>query len=220
MRESTVMAETEMGSDLSGRQSERQLLRELVYRVNHQLAAAIGLVSAAVERSKSCAAPINITESLSHVKSQLESFARIQQLLQVPDFRTQIDGLGYLRQLCPVLRQVYVHSRPIDLVLVEHSLPIDSELCWRLGIIVNELVMSAATHAFGDGPGHIRISVTAAHGAIRCQVDDNRLSSTSVDAPAGLPIVEALTRELSGHFKQRFSDRGCLSTVVLPESLG
>lgn len=194
--------------------SERLLLDELSHRVNNQLSAAIGLVSVAVVRTRSD----DVVDHLLRIKCQLENFARVQQLLQVPHFRTRVDGLAYLRQLCPALHGLHLESRAVELVLREHALSIDSEECWTLGLILAELVTNASKHAFRERPGRVLIDVVRSDSLVRCRVEDNGLCAAPPRGAHGLQIIDALTRKLGGIFQQDFAPHGCTSTLWFPKA--
>jgi two-component sensor histidine kinase len=77
----------------------------------------------------------------------------------MPEHSTQIDAASYLRQLCQAISLSKLECRGIRLVLAAQSLRMDSEACWRLGMVVSELVTNAARHAFGEGGGEIRVEL-------------------------------------------------------------
>ena len=53
------------------------------------------------------------------------------------------------------------------LVIAADTLPLESDRCWQLGLIVHELVTNAARHAcFENGDGEIRVELRRS-GAVR-----------------------------------------------------
>jgi two-component sensor histidine kinase len=61
----------------------------------------------------------------------------------------------------------------LELRLVERTFQMNSERCWRLGLIVSELVTNAECHAFRNGGGLIRVELLPSLSFIECRVTDN-----------------------------------------------
>ncbi len=104
----------------------------------------------------------------------------------------------------------------INLVLTVSPLRMPSERCWRLGMMVYELVTNAARHAFGNGKGEIRVELSRAGKLVECRVVDNGSASTSVRRGRGLRIVDELVKGLDGRLDQRFGPRGSFSILTFP----
>jgi two-component sensor histidine kinase len=196
--------------------SERLLLNEFTHRVNNELAAAIGIVSTAIAR----AASEEARHALTRVLHCLENFARVHHLLRVPDVRTDVDACAYLRVLCGAIRASWLEENRIEVLLIERPLTIDSEQCWRLGIIVSELISNAVRHAFGSGRGRITVYARREDSAVRCSVSDNGMGMRSNPHGTGLRIVDALLRDLCGHIEQQVGGEGAAFTVVFPVAPG
>jgi two-component sensor histidine kinase len=156
----------------------RLVLEELTHRVEGEFAAAI--------RTLSTAAALAHTEdarnALGAVQCRLENFARIHSALRVPEFRTRIDGCRYLHQLCTAISVSRLQFRGIELELRARPFQIDSEQCWRLGMIVSELVGSAARCSFVSVPGGIWVRAGCRGALIFCRVEDNAIAED--DAPS------------------------------------
>jgi two-component sensor histidine kinase len=192
--------------------SERLLLNELMHRMNNELAIAIGMLSLAALRTK----VRDARDALVRVESCLKNFARVNQALQIPHTRTLVDGGAYLLRLCQAISLSRLEPLGIELAFVERPLSLDSEQCWRLGMIVSELITNAVNHAFRKGPGRIRVEALCADSAIRCRVEDNGTGALPIQRGRGLDIIEALLQELSGHLDQHFSVNGSVSTILFP----
>lgn len=192
--------------------TERLLLDELTHRINNEFSAAIGVLSLAAARARTGEA----REVLRETQHRLENFARVQRLLRPPQLRTRVDGCAYLRQLCEALSQSKLRTQDIELQLVERKLPMDSEQCWLLGMIVSELVANSTKHAFAAGPGQIRVEISRVESFVQCQVRDNGTAARPMGAGGGLRIVEALVQALGGGADHDFSVSGSTFTVVFP----
>jgi two-component sensor histidine kinase len=191
--------------------SERLLLSELAHRFTNELTIAVGLIDLASLRAKTRDA----RQALQTVRESLAGFARVHQALQPPGLRSRMDVRPYLRRLCDAIRAAKLQQRGIDLQYIDQTLLIDSEKCWKVGMIVFELVTNSAKHAFQEAGGTIKVEVSCLGETVRCRVEDDGSSSSPSIAPGtGLSIVNALARELGGNFHQRISSRGSVSTVT------
>jgi two-component sensor histidine kinase len=191
---------------------EGLLLQEITHRVKNEFASAIATVSLAAARSKNDEVKI----TLGRVLDCLENYALVHRALQIPADDVPIDALAYLRQLCRSISRSKLSSQGIELVLIEHPLDLRSGQCWRLGMIVSELVTNAARHAFGGAGGTIKIELLAADGYARCRVVDNGTASGTVRPARGLRIVAALAKALNGKVEQQVGAHGTVSLVSFP----
>jgi two-component sensor histidine kinase len=189
----------------------RLLIQELTHRVGREFSAAISTLSNAAAHARSDEA----LSTLVAVKTRLENFARVHQALQAPEFRTNVDGCEYLQQLCAAISLSRLECRGIELQVLDGVCPIDSEQCWRLGIIVAELVAIAARRAFVTSPGRISVEISRRGALIGCRVEDNG-SARGDESDRDTRFVDALARELHGAFKQHHRGDGCVATVIFP----
>ena len=125
------------------------LLRELNHRINSGLASAINLVSAAAVRVEGPEAK----RALSDVVELLHGHADVQQALAMPKGKALIDAATYIRMMGCAMRRSLLDRMNIRLVLATESLPLQSERCRWLGLIVHGLVTNAPKHACLS-PGH------------------------------------------------------------------
>ena len=123
---------------------EHVLLHELNHRINNEFAAAIGNVTVAAARSGN----EEVKAALTGVAELLHRYADVHRFLQMPDHDTPVDTAAYLRQLCLAISRSRLDAREISLVLSAQPLRLQAERCWRLGMIVHELISNAARHAF------------------------------------------------------------------------
>jgi two-component sensor histidine kinase len=179
---------------------ERVLLRELNHRINNEFAAAISTVSVAAARSDDQVAKTALTG----VRDLLQHYADVHRALQTPDHDTPVDAATYLRQLCVSISRSKLEDREIKLVLSAHPLQLPAERCWRLGMILYELIINAARHAFEGGGGEIRVAVWVDGAFVKCSVQDNGSAAPNIHPGPGLQIVDALSEALGGRFKQTF----------------
>jgi two-component sensor histidine kinase len=85
------------------------------------------------------------------------------------------------------------------LVVSAHTLPLESQRCWRLTLAVYELVTNAVRHACCDGrEAEIRIELLRAGSWVNCRVTDNGSRLGRIKPGRGLWIVSGLVGGLGG----------------------
>jgi two-component sensor histidine kinase len=192
---------------------ERVLLHELIHRINNEFSALIGAVS------RTAAGSVNheVKVALAHIIELLSHHAELHRALQMPENNAHIDASDYLENLCLSISRSKLVGIRIDLVLTASPLRLPPEQCWRLGMIVYELVTNAARHAFRNGNGEIRVELSRAGSFVECRVVDNGAAAPAkIQRGRGLSIVDELVKGLDGRLEQRFGQSGSLSILSLP----
>src|SRR5258706_5907700 len=121
-----------------------------------------------------------------------------------------------LRQLCQSISRSRLDCRGIELQFVGRPLEMNSERCWRLSMIISELITNAARHAFGDGGGKIRVKLSRCGPFIKCRVADDGTAPEKIRPGRGFAIVEGLIASLEGTINQHFGPGGAVSDVIFP----
>jgi two-component sensor histidine kinase len=191
---------------------EHILLHELIHRINNEFSSLIGSVSRTAARSVNH----DVKVALAHIIELLSHYAELHRALQMPENDTHIDAASYLENLCLSISRSKLDGLKIGLVLTASPLRLPTERCWRLGMIVFELVTNAARHAFGNGNGQVRVELSRAGKLVECRVVDNGSAPTSVRRGRGLKIVDELVKGLDGRLDQRFGPRGSFSILTFP----
>jgi two-component sensor histidine kinase len=189
---------------------ERLLINELTHRINNEFASAISLVSLAAVGSSNREVKVALTS----VVELLHHYADVYRALQMPEHRTRIDVAAYLEQLCLSISRSKLDFVKINLLLAAVPLSMQSDRCWRLGMIVYELITNAARHAFDGRKGEIRVELSRSGHFVECSVLDNGSAPANVRPGHGLKIVEKLVEGLDGRFEQQFGPQGSTSTIV------
>jgi len=148
---------------------EGLLLHELNHRGNNEFAGAISVVPL----KPACAGNKEVKSALSEIVEVLHPYADVHRALQMAECDAVLDATTYLRELCRSISQSYLDHRKIKLVLSTEPLRLKAGRCWRLGMIVNELIIISARHAFSDGDGEIRVELLRASALVECSVADN-----------------------------------------------
>lgn len=192
---------------------EQMLLLELNHRVNNEFAAAINVVSVAATRSGSQ----EVKAALKTVTELLHHFANVHHALQTPEHvDTVLDAEAYLCRLCLSISRSYLDNKNIKLVLAIQPLLLPADMSWRLGMIVYELIINGARHAFGSRGGEIHVAVWRDARFVNCSVENSGSNVMKIQPGRGLKIVYALSNSLGGQFKQTFGPHGSISLLVFP----
>jgi two-component sensor histidine kinase len=192
---------------------EQILLHELTHRVNNEFATAISIVSLAATASSND----KVKGALSRVADLLHRFADVHRALQMPNEDTMVDAAAYLCQLCFSISRSRLDAGEIRLVLSVQPLRLQAQRCWRLGMIVHELISNAARHAFANRGGEIRVAVWQDGALVKCSVQDSGSVTANIQPGQGLKIVDGLSRALGGRLRQTFGAQGSTSLLVFPD---
>ena len=163
-------------------------------------------------RSADSGAKLALAEVLMH----LHQYARLHRVLQMPPENRLIDAAGYLRGLCRAMSGAKLERSQIKLVFIEHPLELHSLQCWRLGMIVSELITNSYRHAFGEHGGTIRVELKRRGSRAECRVADDGGSSDRVRSGRGLNIVRQLVAALGGEIDLAFGKEGAVALVSFP----
>ena len=173
------------------------------------------VISIAVARSTNDEAKAALTS----VGDLLRNYARVHSALRMPEHATCIDAAAYLGQLCLAISRSKLDRKDIELIFVERPLIVSSECCWRLGMIVSELVTNAIRHAFREHGGVIMVELIPSSSFVECRVTDTGTSEVDIRPGHGLRIVEALARGLDGKIDHHFGPRGATAVLSFPYAL-
>ncbi|HEX3863674.1 MAG TPA: sensor histidine kinase [Stellaceae bacterium] len=201
-----------LGEGCEDHPGELLLLREMAHRINNELTSTISVVTCTALRSTNREVKVALSEVIEH----LHDHARVYRALQIPTADRWIDAGGYLRELCQSISRARLRHRGIELVLIDNPLQLSASQCWRLGLIVAELITNASRHAFANGGGVIRIELKR-HGCFaECRVTDDGVGPEKIRPGQGLGIMRQLAEGLDGKFEQCFGKRGAVATVSFP----
>ena len=188
------------------------LMRELSHRINNEFTSAIGVISFAAARPSSS----EVKAALNDVSERLHHYADVHRTLQMPEYHTRVDASSYLRKPCNSISRSKLESHNIRLVLVTRPISIRSDQCWRLGMIVYELITNTARHAFNGTKGEIWVELWRAGAIVECRVSDNGTALREIRRGRGLYLVQELAKRLGGRLEQSFGPQGSNSLVVFP----
>src|SRR3954447_424224 len=146
------------------------LLRELNHRVNNELTSTICTISAKAVNSDDVA----VKAALLDVVDLLYDYADVRKALRMPDPGHLTDAASYLQHLCFSITKYRLDRLGIRLLCSVDDLWLEGERCWKLGLIVSELLTNVARHAqFGARHSELRVEVMLAGKVVKCRVSDN-----------------------------------------------
>jgi two-component sensor histidine kinase len=189
------------------------LMRELTHRVANDWASAIATLTIAAKRTDNP----QVKSLLGDVAGKFHGHVELFRALQVPERDTTIDAAEYLGRLCHSISRSKLDSLKIGLTFAADPLPIKAEYCWRLGMIVVELVTNSARHAFhGEDGALIRVDLSWRGPLAVCRVSDNGSGHAGARPGAGRNIVQELAKSIGGLLDQDFGSHGSTSILQFP----
>ena len=189
------------------------LLLEQHHRTNNEFGSAIELVAMAAVRSDSA----EVKATLGDIVQLLQDYAEVHRALATPDRDVLIDAAEYLQRLGFALSRSRLNRMQIRVVIAADPLPLKSDRCRRLGLMVHELITNAARHAcFGGRDGQIRVELRRAGPSAKCIVSDNGSSVAGLKPGRGLKIVNDLVKALTGRLQHRLGVEGTSAALVFP----
>jgi two-component sensor histidine kinase len=192
---------------------ESLLLRELNHRINNELTCAICTVAANAMESDNVA----VKAALLDVVELLHQCADVHRALHMPDRERLTDVAKYLQQLCFSMTKYRLERLAMRVLFSADDLRLEGERCWKLGLIVSELLTNVARHAqFGAGPPELRVELMLAGNVVKCRVADNGSTSEPFRRGGGLAIVGELAGSLGGRVHTSCSAEGSSFLITFP----
>ena len=188
------------------------LVEALNHRVVNEYAEAILCLSTAARRSDDPLAQ----ESLAHAAGRLMAHAEAHRALRPPAKGSQVNLADYVGQLCASLSRAALADSCVRLTLKVEDVWLEAERCWRIGLILAELVRNAARHGLRGGAGSISIRIRARRGVISCLVCDDGRVCGEPRAGRGRDLVQSLAAELGGAVDWRFTPVGTMVGFEAP----
>jgi two-component sensor histidine kinase len=172
---------------------------------------------AAVSRAARSVTEREGRNALSEVASLLRAGAAAHAALRPPTVNSKQRLDTELERVCHALSQSYLVPRAIEHTLCSEPVTMSARKCWRVCLVVAELVRNAARHAFVDtGGGRIKVDVRVAGGALQCMVSDDGRASETVVPGRGSAILDGLAGDLGGAIIRRYGPHGSTIALVFP----
>ncbi len=181
---------------------EREILiKEIHHRVKNNLQVISSLLN--LQRRL---VPEDLAAVLEDMQARVASIALFHEKLYRSDDLARVEIGDYLRELAALLLQQYRRgAQELSLTVEAENLEWGVETAIPCGLIANELITNALTHAFPQGRrGAIRVEVHRANGSAELSVADDGIGlppelDISTTQTLGLQVVCALARQLHGN---------------------
>ncbi len=189
------------------------LLRELNHRIKNELTSAICVVSAKAMRSES----VTVKAALFDVVELLHQCADVHRALQMPDQNRLTDAARYLQQLCFAVTKYHMDSLAVRVLFSADELRLEGQRCWKLGLIVSELLTNVARHAKFDGKQpELQVKLVLAGKFVSCKVSDNGAAPEPVRRGRGLTIISELAGSLGSRIHTSCGAEGYSFLLTFP----
>jgi two-component sensor histidine kinase len=189
------------------------LLRELNHRINNELTCAICSVSVKAMRSDSVA----VKAALLDVVDLLHQCADVHRALHLPDQGRLTDATKYLQRVCFSITRYRMDRLAIPVLFSADDLRLEAERCWKLGLIVSELLTNVARHAQFDARNpELRVELMLVGNVVRCRVADNGSAPEHIRYGRGLTIVAELAGGLGGRVHTSCAAEGSSFLLTFP----
>jgi two-component sensor histidine kinase len=192
---------------------ESLLFRELNHRIKNELASAIYTVSAKAMHSDNVA----VKAALLDVVDLLHQCADVHRAQRMPDQGRLTDAAKYLQQLCLSMTKYRLNRMAIRFLFSTDDLRLEGARCWKLGLIVSELLTNVARHAqFDAGNPELRVELKLAGSVVKCRVSDNGSAPETIRRGRGLGIVGELASRLGGRVHTSCAANGYSFLLTFP----
>src|SRR6266851_6459173 len=189
------------------------LLRELNHRIRNELTCAICAVSAKAVQSDSVA----VKAALLDVADLLHQCADVHRALHMPDQGRFTDAAMYLQQLCFSITKYRLDRLAIRVMFSADDLRLEGERCWKLGLIVSELLTNVARHAqFDARDSELRVELKLAGNVVKCRFFENSSASEPIRRERGLAIIGELASSLGGRVHTSCAAEGSSFLLTFP----
>jgi two-component sensor histidine kinase len=189
------------------------LVEEFSHRVINEFTEAILCLSAVAERS----ANPSTKEALDEAAERLVAYVAAHRALLPPSASDALNLADYIGALCASLAQTAPEETRAQVTLQADDVWLEAGWCWRIGLILAELMRNAIRHGLRRGPGEIAIRVVDQPDHIVFLVADNGCAPPNPKPGRGQRLIRSLAIELGGDIHWWFTPEGCLARLQMPK---
>lgn len=194
-------------------EDEFSLLREL----NHRMANTLAVIGTMLQRELSRSHSFETRKSFERCEARVVALGNLHRFLLAVGSSDRIPIQGYIEQLCAALSEALLKPLGVRCEVACDDCDVEAERCERLGLVVTELVMNAAKHAFaGRTGGLLRITLIERPGSLVCVVSDNGVGRENSADGAGSKILNQLVHALDGTIIVESARTGTTVFVTFP----
>jgi len=155
-------------------------------------------------------------KQLTLAANRLNAFAQAHRSLVPPESRALVDLGDYICRICERMLDASLGDRGAQIALETDDALVSACRCWRIGLVVAELIRNACKHGFSGGSGNILIDVAQADGKVVCTVRDDGCANIADRRGRGRRLIELIAAEMAGSIHWNFTRRGSIATVCVP----
>ncbi len=219
-------------ANILGMAIERQLSQEklksslerhqiLLKEINHRVKNSLQVVAAMLRLQASASGDRQLRESLAQASARVSTVGRAYERLAYNADLETIELTAYIGEVCVDLDKEVAPSR-LELEAPE-KIMFATDRAILVALVINELVLNAARHAYPDRPGEtIRVSITRNEPAfLQVSVRDNGVGLPADFDPAkskrlGTLLVSALAKQLNAEMTRPPCTTGTNFTLRIP----
>jgi two-component sensor histidine kinase len=190
----------------------RLLVDEISHRVMNEYARAISLLEVAITRTQ-C---LEAGQVLAEVATALYRSAEFHRALRPPSSAMPIDLGEHLESICGHLCKCMLTPKGTRLLFVRQYALVSPSTCWRIGLIISELITNAAKHGLPDGSGNVVVEMIIGVQRVACRVSDDGICGVTPTVGRGRQIVNSLASEMGGSAEWCLSPNGNSIYLQIP----
>ncbi|MCG2615092.1 sensor histidine kinase [Terrimonas sp. NA20] len=196
-KQSSIIKITHLSERLA--EDKKWLMQEIHHRVKNNLQIIMSLLNSQSAFLKDNAAIAAIRTS----KQRVSAMSLIHKRLYTEEDLSGICLRDYVMELLEFLKESFQLDREIRFVVNVEKVKTDATTAIPLGLILNEAITNAITHAFPSGKGEVSISIQVDHRRqLNVIVEDNGIgipASVSLSSPGsfGMKLIKGLAGELN-----------------------
>jgi two-component sensor histidine kinase len=200
-------------------EEKKTLIQEIHHRVKNNLTVIVSLLNLQIEQYNHFQNPIDV---LLRFRDRVFSMALVHENLYKNESLSEIEMGPYIQSMVSNLLYLYDSQQHITLDIHIDDISLDINRAVPMGLILNELLTNAFTHAFpGDTRGTITLSLS--HGSEKTyilRIADNgtgfsRKSLSTGTHSLGLELVDLLSDQINGELIQR-NNNGTEFILTIP----
>jgi two-component sensor histidine kinase len=195
------------------KRDESFLLREMHHRFGNTLTA---LVSRLRQDFATFALP-EIQGVVNRYESRLVAFGNLHRCLVIGGTDVWVSVPNYIQRLSKALLEAVLEPLGVRVEVKVHDGELPSETCELVGLLISELVINSAKHAFhGRQSGLVRIELVETAGEWFCAVSDNGNGAGESVPGGGSEIIGRLVQMLGGSITKKSTVSGTALLVTWP----
>ena len=188
------------------------LVEEISHRVINEYAQAVAGIRLAARQTPSLEARV----VLAATAFRLLDYAEAHRALLPPVSAERLDLAEALDRLCATMTVARLQERGVRLTLSSAPVTLASDRCWRVALIVSELITNSLRHGLQNGPGEIRVDIEVHDRSAICRVADDGGTPGCLRPGRGCAVVQGLADELGGLMKWRSDAEGMTAELSFP----